>query len=72
MIVPVVFTSITVSIFDSSKLRNKLVLKTIIIFVLMFIATFILSSIVVLIVNPGSNFVFDNVEWSGTTTSINL
>lgn len=72
MIVPVVFTSITVSIFDSSKLRNKLVLKTIIIFVLMFIATFILSSIVVLIVNPGRNFVFDNVEWSGTTTSINL
>lgn len=72
MIVPVVFTSITVSIFDSRKLQNKLVLKTIIIFALMFIATFVLSSIVVLIVNPGKGFVFDNVEWTGNTTSISI
>ena len=72
MIVPVVFTSIVISIYDSKRLNNKLVLKTIIIFIIMFLATFILSSIIVLILNPSNNFILESIEWNGSTTSINI
>jgi len=72
MIVPVVFTSISVSIYNSRNLENKLVLKTIIIFVLMFIATFLLTSLITLLLNPSRGFIFEDVIWSGTTTEINI
>ena len=72
MIVPVVFTSIVISIYDSRKLNNKLVIKTIIIFIIMFLATFIISSIVVLLVNPSKDFILESIEWNGTTTNINI
>ena len=72
MIVPVVFTSISVSVFDSRKLKNALIIKTIILFALMFIATFLLSSLVVVLVNPAKGFVLENVEWNGTTTTFNV
>ncbi|MBR3266330.1 MAG: dicarboxylate/amino acid:cation symporter [Erysipelotrichaceae bacterium] len=71
MIVPVVFTSISVSVFDSHKLKNRLIIKTIALFALMFIATFLLSSLVVVLVNPARGFVLENVEWNGTTTTFN-
>ena len=72
MIVPVVFTSIAVSIYDSRNLKNKLIFKTVLIFVLMFIATFILTTIITILINPSNGFVFDDVKWSGTTTSIDI
>lgn len=72
MIVPVVFTSIAVSIYDSHKLRSRLVIKTIIVFITMFVATFLLSSLIVLIVDPSKGFILENTEWDGTTTSIDI
>ena len=72
MIVPVVFTSIAVSIYDSRNFKNKLIFKTVLIFVLMFIATFVLTTIITLFINPSNGFVFDDVKWSGTTTSIDI
>jgi len=72
MIVPVVFTSIAVSIYNSRNFKDKLVLKTVSLFVLMFIVTFLLSSVIVTIINPAKGFSFENVEWSGSTTNITL
>ena len=72
LIVPVVFTSISVSIYDSKNLKNRLVLKTIAVFVIMFIATFLLSSAIIMIVDPAKDFVFENVEWNGNTTSFDI
>ena len=40
MIGPIVFTSIAETIYDSSKKRGKLIIKSVIIFTLMFLATF--------------------------------
>ena len=68
MVVPVVLTTISVSIYNSSKLKNKLVPITLLVFVLMFSATFLLSSIIVTIINPSSGFTLETVDWSGTTT----
>ena len=68
MVVPVVITTISVSIYNSTKLKNKLVPITLLVFVLMFTATFILSTLIVTIVNPSSNFVLENVDWSGITS----
>ena len=68
MVVPVVITTISVSIYNSTKLKNKLVPITLLVFVLMFTATFILSTLIVTIVNPSSGFVLENVDWSGITT----
>lgn len=72
MIVPVVFTSITVSVYDSRNLKNRMIIRTIGLFALMFVATFLLSSLVVLIVDPGKGFVLEEVEWNGSTTQFDL
>lgn len=67
MVVPVVVTTISVSIYNSTKLKNKLVPKTLLVFVLMFSATFLLSSLIVTLINPSSGFTLETVEWSGVT-----
>ena len=72
MIVPVVFSSITISIYDSKNVNNKLVLKAISVFIIMFISAFLLSSLIIFIINPSKGFVFETVEWSGSTTDINI
>lgn len=72
MVVPVVVTTISVSIYNSSKLKNKMVPLTLLVFVLMFSATFLLSSLVVTVINPSSGFVLETVDWSGTTSDLGI
>ncbi len=72
MVVPVVVTTISVSIYNSTKLKNKLVPITLLVFVLMFTATFLLSSLIVTIINPSSGFVLENVGWNGTTSDLGI
>ena len=72
MIVPVVFTSICISIYDSRNFKNRLVSKTILVFVLMFMTTFLISSLVVTLIDPSRGFVFENVDWTGSTTDIDI
>lgn len=72
MIVPVVFTSITVSVYDSRNLKNKMIVKTVLLFAAMFIATFLLSSLIVMIVDPSRGFILEEVEWNGSTTQFDL
>lgn len=72
LIVPIVFTSVTVSIYDSRKLKNKLVLKSVVLFVLMFVITFVISSLIITIINPSKGFVFETIDWQGATTDILL
>ena len=68
MVVPVVITTISVSIFNSTKLKSKLVFKTLLVFVSMFTATFLLSSLLVILINPSNGFVLVNEDWSGNTS----
>lgn len=72
MVVPVVVTTISVSIYNSTKLKNKLVPITLLVFVLMFTATFLLSSLIVTVINPSSGFVLENVDWTGTTSDLGI
>ena len=68
MVVPVVITTISVSIYNSTKLKNKLVPITLLVFVSMFSATFLLSSLLVTLINPSSGFVLETVDWNGNTS----
>ena len=72
MVVPVVVTTISVSIYNSTKLKNKLVPLTLLVFVTMFSATFILSSLIVTAINPSSGFVLNPVDWNGTTSNLGI
>lgn len=72
MVVPVVFTSICVSVYNSKKLKNNLVPKTILVFALMFMATFLLSSLIVTIIDPSRGFVLENAGWDGSTATIGI
>ena len=72
MVVPVVFTSISVSIYNSHKLKSNLVPITLLVFALMFIATFLLTSIIVTLIDPSSGFVLENSSWEGETTTIGI
>lgn len=72
MVGPVVITTISVSIYNSTKLKNKLVPITLLTFVLMFSATFLLSSLIVTIINPSNGFVLENIDWTGTTSNLGI
>ena len=72
MVVPVVVSTISVSIYNSSKLKNKLIPVTLLVFVLMFTATFLLSSLIVVLVNPSGGFVLENISWEGTLGNLNV
>ena len=72
MVVPVVITTISVSIYNSSKLKNKLVPITLLVFVLMFSATFLLSSLLVTLINPSNGFVLETVDWNGSTSNLGI
>ena len=74
MIAPVIFTSISYTIYKTSKEKhNDITLKAVILFIIMYTATFLLTSLVVYFINPASSFSLTNeVDWSGTTTSFNI
>jgi len=72
MVVPVVVTTISQSIYNSTKLKNKLVPITLLVFVLMFSATFLLSSLLVKLINPSNGFVLEAVDWSGSTSNLGI
>lgn len=72
VVVPIVFTSICVSVYNSRKVKNKLISKTLLTFALMFIATFIVSTIATVIIDPAGNFVLENAGWDGSTTQIGI
>lgn len=72
LIGPIIFCSISVTIFDSAKKKTKLVTKSILMFIVMFVATFLLTSLLVTIINPAQDFVFEVVEWTSQTTKVSL
>jgi len=69
---PVIFTSIAYTIYETSKKKNGLILKSVVCFCIMFIATFLLTSIIVSLIQPGKGYVFDAAEWSGNTIGFDL
>ena len=71
-ITPVLFTSIAITIYETSKKKNGLIGKSVLLFTIMYTITFIISSVVVLIINPANAFIFEGVEWSGNTTTFNV
>ncbi|NMA16257.1 MAG: dicarboxylate/amino acid:cation symporter [Erysipelotrichia bacterium] len=72
MIGPIVFTSIAETIYDSSKKRGKLIIKSVIIFTLMFLATFFLTSIIVVLINPAKGFAFDLSSYEGALGNLSI
>ena len=62
MILPVIFTSIVTTVYESIANQGKLLLKTIGLFVLMFVVSFLLASVIVLILNPAQGFEMKMIE----------
>lgn len=71
-ITPVIFTSIAYTIYETSKKKNGLIVKSILLFSLMYTLTFLLTSVIVLIINPSKGFIFEEVAWTGSTTTFSL
>lgn len=72
MVAPVVFTTIAVSIYESRDLSNRLVPLTVGIFIAMFTVTFLLSTVLIVLINPGAGFSMELSQWTGHTTQIGL
>jgi len=64
---PVIFTSISTTIYETSKKKNGLILKSVICFSIMFTLTFLITSLLVILINPGQGYIFDTTEWTGKT-----
>ena len=71
-ITPVLFTSIAYTIYETSKKKNDLISKAILLFAIMYTASFIITSIIVSIANPANGFVFDEVVYEGTKASFEI
>ena len=72
MIIPIIFTSITITMFKSKDMKGKLIIKSILLFILMFIITFLLTSLITLILHPGKGFIFNTVNWEGQITNLKI
>ncbi len=72
MIVPVIFTSIAVTIYKTKNVKGKKLLKTILVFMTMFIITFLITSLIVWLIKPGDGFEFTNIIWNGDVTELKL
>lgn len=74
MMAPVIFTSISYTIYKTNKKNNSdITLKAILVFIIMYVSTFLLTSLLVHFVNPATSFTLaDEVKWDGTTTNFDI
>lgn len=72
MIVPIIFTSVIVTIYKSKNNKGNVVFKSILLFVIMFVLTFLLTSVIVTLFKPGVGFVFPLTEWDGEVTKFSV
>lgn len=72
IITPILFTSISLTIFNTKKKKNHIIGKTLALFTALFVSTFLITSILVLIINPSKGYVVKEVEWTGAVTSFEL
>ena len=72
IMIPIVMTSIIVTIYNSKKLSGKIILKSIGTFIVMFVITFLITSMIVFITKPGSGFEEINTSWNESTANLNI
>ena len=70
MMIPIILTSIIVTIYKSKNLSGKSLAKIILSFIAMFVVTFLLTSAVVTLLKPGAEFTFTQTEWNGEITNL--
>lgn len=72
MIGPVIFTSISYTIYKTNKNKDRLVLKSVVLFSIMFTVTFIITSLLVTIINPAKGFINQEVAYQGARASFSI
>lgn len=72
LILPVIFTSISVSIYQSAGNREFLVLRAVVLFLGMFMISFLLSSVIVLLIDPAKGAEFLSSETAVSTLDIRI
>ncbi|MBE6125375.1 MAG: dicarboxylate/amino acid:cation symporter [Erysipelotrichaceae bacterium] len=72
LILPVIFTSISVSIYQSAGNREFLVLRAVVLFLGMFVISFLLSSVIVLLIDPAKGAEFLSSETAVSTLDIRI
>lgn len=70
MIVPILLTTIMVTIYKSSKQKGKIVFKSVALFIVMFVVTFLITSGLVTLLNSGKTLNYEFVEWTGEISNI--
>ena len=72
LIGPIVFTSMTSTIYASWGRKDRIIIKAVSIYIMMFLATYLLMSLLVIIIDPAKGFSFPNTEWNGTTQELSI
>ncbi len=70
LIIPILFLSISLSIYNSSKNNNKKLIKILSLFIMMFITTFIIVSLILLIISPTLSINFENINYEGELAKV--
>ena len=72
MILPVIFTSISVSIYQSRTSKTHVVVEAVILFAVMFIVSFLLSSAIILLIDPAAGFELMYQDYEASTIEIKI
>jgi len=74
MIIPIIFTSIIVTIYNyhSKITKHKILIKAVVMYIIIFVITFLLTSLVIWLINPARGVQFNQAEWTGGTASLNV
>ena len=72
MIAPVVFSSITSTIYRSANRKDDTLSKAVFTYMAMFAATYLLTSLVVIILDPAKGFSFPAAEWNGGVQALSI
>ncbi len=69
---PVIFTGIASSIYRTANNKDRLVLRSVLLFTVMFTASFLLASLITVIADPAKGFEFEGGTWIGSTIDVTL
>lgn len=72
IITPILFTSLSLTIFKTKKKKSHIIGKTILLFTVLYIVTFLITSILVLIINPSNGYIVEEIEWTGSITKFEI
>ena len=72
LVVPLIFCSISYTIYKATLKKEKTVFKSVILFIIMFTITFLITSAIVYLVDPVIDINLNEFQWDGVVSNLSV